>query len=253
MFDSPPYTFVIPTAYGQMLVNRNDINQTNAFVRTGLSPDHKEIELLARTLELFDRDRIVFDVGANFGAYSLALARKVGPRGKVYAFEAQRIIFNMLCGSLAMNSLENVHAFNLAVSNVVSCIEMPQFDYSRPLNFGSIEFGTVQREPLTQERGNDPSRIEYISTITLDSLAGIHPIDIIKIDVEGMEFEVLEGAEKIIADEQPFLYIEFFKIDRERLEKYLTDRGYSFVLIGINYFCVPNRFKDFDGPWKALG
>ena len=254
MADNVPYNFVIPTAYGPMIVNRNDINQTAAFVKTGRSPDHEEIELLSKTLQIFNRNRVFFDVGANFGAYSLALAGQVGPRGKIYAFEAQRIIFNMLCGSLALNAIENVYAYNVAVSNSVASIEIPQYDYAKPLNFGSIEFGSVQRQPLEQERGRDPSRAEFVASITLDSMSSISPIDIIKIDVEGMEFEVLEGAEKTIAREQPFLYIEFYKIDRSKLEKYLLDRGYSFILVGtINYFCIPKRFKEFDGPWKAVG
>src|ERR1700728_65305 len=98
-----PFTVLVPTAYGQMLVNRYDVNQTNALFKTGFAVDHAEIALLTQVLQLLGSDLTVVDVGANFGTYTLALARCVGARGKVHAFEPQRTIFHMLAGSVALN------------------------------------------------------------------------------------------------------------------------------------------------------
>ncbi|MDD3371107.1 MAG: FkbM family methyltransferase [Alphaproteobacteria bacterium] len=246
-----PYSVVVPTVYGQMIVNKNDKNQTNTLFKTGQSPDHFEIVLLSHVIRIFKNDRVFFDVGANFGAFSLAMSRYVGEKGKVYAFEAQRILYNMFCGSIALNSIENIHAFNMAVSDACGSIEVPQFDYTKALNFGSIEFGAEQKEVLSQERGHDPERVERVSTISLDSLQGLS-VNLIKIDVEGMEMEVLAGAEKIITQCQPVLFIEVMKIDKERIRKYLFERGYSYIPVQENFLCIPQYMKEFEGPWKTL-
>jgi hypothetical protein len=56
-----------------MIVNRYDINQTNALLKTGAAIDHAEIALLAQLLSVLGTDRCVLDVGANFGTYALGL------------------------------------------------------------------------------------------------------------------------------------------------------------------------------------
>lgn len=239
-----PYTIVLPTAYGLMLVNRNDINQTQSLLRTGRSPDHEDITLLAQLLTLFGEGRVVIDAGANFGSYALGLQPHVGARGKVIAFEAQRILFNMLCGSVALNALENVYCYNAALGDRADgSIEVPQFDYGRSLNFGSIEFGSKQQEPLHQQRAFDPDRIEHVPVTSIDAL-DLARVDMIKIDVEGMELEVLRGAERTIERDQPILYVEFLKVDREGLARHLTERRYTVITHKINYLGIPERFKD---------
>jgi hypothetical protein len=140
------FAAIVPTAYGQMLVNRYDINQTNALFKTGMAIDHGEIKMLAKLLDKGRPDPVVIDVGANFGTYTLAFASYVGPRGRVYAFEPQRLIYYMLAGSVALNSLTNVHCFNVAVGDHEDLIDVPQFDYSKPMNFGSVEFGRRSRK-----------------------------------------------------------------------------------------------------------
>src|SRR5688500_20103795 len=102
---SVPYTLVVPTHYGQMLVNRHDINQTASLIKRGVAIDHGDISILAAIVHLLGPNAVVADIGANFGAYSLALAPLVGPAGKIHAFEPQRIIFNMLAGSVALNGI----------------------------------------------------------------------------------------------------------------------------------------------------
>src|SRR2546430_15676743 len=154
MNEPPPmFSIVVPTVYGQMIVNRHDINQSGALLRTGKSPDNKEIELWATIASALSPDAVVVDAGANFGSFALGISRRIGPRGAVHAIEAQRVIFNMLAGSVALNSHLNVYCYNVALGDHEGQIEIPQFDYSKPLNFGSIEFGPQQTEKLAQPRG----------------------------------------------------------------------------------------------------
>lgn len=239
----PPFTIILPTAYGQMLVNRHDINQTNALFKTGQAIDHGEIVLLAQVLQLLGTDLTVLDVGANFGTYTLALARCVGPRGKVHAFEPQRIIFQMLAGSVALNSLTHVFCHHLALGDREGRLEIPQFDYTQPLNFGSIEFTAEQREPLTQPRQHDPHRIEYVPLTTLDRFE-FPQVHLIKIDAEGMEMQVLEGAMATLRRCRPVLYLEFLKSDKAALQQHVTALDYAVHENGINFLCIPSELKD---------
>jgi FkbM family methyltransferase len=233
-----PFSIIVPTVYGQMILNRNDINQTNALLKTGCAIDHDEIMLLSRVLALLDSHATVIDVGANFGTYTLGLAPTVGPLGKIHAFEPQRIIFNMLAGSIALNSLTNVYCHNVAIGGHKGSIEVPQFDYSMPLNFGSIEFGAEQCEQLTQNRMHDPERVEHVPVVTIDSFS-FKRVDLMKIDAEGMELEVLAGAHHTIQRCRPVLYVEFVKVDRLLLREKITSHNYSIHQSGMNYLCIP--------------
>ena len=184
---APSFAVVLPTIYGDMIFHRGDVSQTQAHLKLGRSADHREIELLARVLSYLPPDRCVVDVGANFGSFSLALSKVVGESGTVHAFEAQRVIFNMLAGTMALNSATNVFCHNMAVGDRMGRIEVPQFDYrGEPMSYGSVEFGPTQRQKLEQQRGNSPVRQEYVAATTIDWFE-FPRVDLLKIDVEGME------------------------------------------------------------------
>lgn len=240
----PPYGMVVPTVYGPMIVNRYDINQTNALVKTGKAIDHEEIQLLRQCLSTESENKNFIDAGANFGTYSLGIARDLAPEGKVYAFEAQRILFNMLAGSIALNGLQNVHCFNVALGNEAGMLEVPLFDYCRPLNFGSIEFGPEQREKLSQERRRDTDFAEKVTLSPLDHFA-FENIGAIKIDVEGMEIAVFDGAIETIRRWRPFLYIEVLKSDAKVLRKKLKSLDYQVLVYkGMNLFGIPAEKRE---------
>ncbi len=236
------FTAIVPTVYGQMLVNRNDINQTNALFKTGKAIDHPEIELLAAILRLAPPDPVVLDVGANMGTYTLRLAAIAGPRGRVHSFEPRRILCNMIAGSVALNGLTNVICHTMAVGARDGMLEVPQFDYTAPLNFGSIEFGPEQREPLIQPRGNDPARREFVPIVTLDRF-GLGRLDLMKIDAEGMEDEVLQGATETLKRCRPVLYVEFMKSDAAAIKARLQGLGYTLYTVQMNFLCVPTEMN----------
>lgn len=238
-----PYTAIVPTLYGHMLINRYDIDQSNALFKTGGAPEHGEILLLCRILDLLpDTGRKVFvDVGANTGTHTLGVAKHLGQNGTVHSFEPQRLMFQMICGSAALNSMTNIHCHNVAVGAEMGRIEVPQYDYFQPLNFGSIEFGREQKEPLHQQRGNDPDRTEHVPRITIDSF-GFPALHLMKVDTEGMEFEVLAGAAETIARCAPVMFLEYLKVDAPALAHVLKDMGYALFDVRPNYLCIPERY-----------
>jgi FkbM family methyltransferase len=236
-----PFAVVVPTVYGPMILHRFDDHQGTPGFRAGKAMAHREIRLLSRVLQSLGTDTVFVDIGANVGYFSIALAKVVGPMGKVHAFEPQRIIFNMLAGSVALNTLMNVYCYNMALGEHEGKVEIPQFDYFRSMSFGSIEFGPEQKEKLSQERGHDPARQEYVPLITLDHFE-FSRIDVLKIDAEGMEMGIFHGGKETITRCRPVIFVEFLKSNKDSMRNYLIEMGYTIADAGgFNYLAIPTE------------
>ena len=142
---------------------------------------------------------LVVEVGANIGAHTVHLAKLVGENGGVVAFEAQRVIFQMLCANLALNGIENTDAKCMAVGAAPGEIMVPRLNYRGDNNFGGVALG-----------GDDGDAVEMIA---IDNLL-LPACHLMKIDVEGMEKQVLEGASQTIGRFRPLLYVEDDRIDK---------------------------------------
>ncbi len=151
--------------------------------------------------------------------------------------------FNMMAGSVALNALLNVYCYNMALGDSEGQVEIPQFDYTKPLNFGSVEFTVDQREPLTQKRAHDPDRVEHVPLTRLDRF-GFEKLDLLKVDVEGMEIQVLEGCKETISRCKPVIFAECLKSDRVKMRKQIADFGYSIYENRMNFLCVPPKYRD---------
>ena len=155
----------------------------------------------------------------------------------------------MLAGNIANNSIENVWCHHNAVGATSGEIESPQFDYGRPLGFGSVEFSDHQGEALAQERQHDSSKREFVNMLTIDSLH-LEDVRLIKVDVEGMEDQVLKGAAETIRTHRPFMEIEYLKANLDEVLKFLAVNEYNAFLHKPSsvLFCSPKEdsyiFKD---------
>jgi FkbM family methyltransferase len=157
---------------------------------------HFEGEVFAGILRQGD---FAIEVGANIGAHTVHLARLVGPRGAVLALEPQRIIFQMLCANLALNEIYNVYTYRAAAGRASGTLKVPPVDYTGTGNFGGISLrGVAQGEDVPLLRLDD---------MTLSS------VRLLKIDVEGMEGDVLEGAHGLVARHRPILYVENDRVE----------------------------------------
>ncbi len=137
---------------------------------------------------------VVLDVGAHVGAHTLGFARKTGPAGLVLAFEPQRMLYQILCANLALGALRNVDAHHAAVGRRVGAIRVPVLDTAQPGNFGGLSLA-----------GCPPG--EEVPLLRIDDL-DLPRLDLMKVDVEGMEREVVAGAESAIRRHSPVIYIE---------------------------------------------
>jgi FkbM family methyltransferase len=169
---------------------------------------------------------VALDVGANIGTHCVFFAKKVSPGGLVYAFEPQRLVFQNLCANLALNGLTNVLASPVAVGDQAGHVSVPVFDPEMPMNFGSV---TVSR--------NGPG--EMTSLIRLDDL-NVPACHLIKVDVEGMEADVLRGAASTIARFKPILLVE--QANSREVTDLLLRAGYFVYWHVEEYFNPRNHF-----------
>lgn len=176
--------------YGWMLSNVNDLYIGRSLQHYG-EYCQDEADLLAPYLSAGDW---VVDAGANVGSMTLFFALAVGAAGRVYALEPQRIVHQMLCANAALNGLANVYALHAAAGAQSGRIKVDLPDYSRPNNFGAM--------PLGQWQDGEEVRLLRLDELELERCR------LIKIDVEGMEAEVLQGAAGCIARHRPLLYVE---------------------------------------------
>jgi FkbM family methyltransferase len=134
------------------------------------------------------------DVGANVGTVSLALAQGVGPSGTVWAFEPQRLVFQALCATLTLNDLTHVRAHHAAVGRTAGMVRVPALDPRRPANFGGVRIG-------------GPGESDLVPLLTIDALQLLR-CKLLKIDAEGMDYDVLLGAAATVERTRPHIYLE---------------------------------------------
>jgi FkbM family methyltransferase len=139
-----------------------------------------------------------FDVGANIGLYSLLLARLVGRTGVVHAFEPEPRNFERLKANLALNAAGNVITNRLAVSHESGDVRLNLFDPS--LNEWHSLGAPRLTDPYHPRRLVEPVESISVEAVSLDDYTRSHSIarvDFLKIDVEGAEPAVLQGAVRL--------------------------------------------------------
>ncbi|KAL7470094.1 hypothetical protein ACHAXS_010324 [Conticribra weissflogii] len=175
-----------------------------------------EVSLISTFVKESD---IVVDVGANIGAMTLPFSKMVGPSGKVLAFEPQRILSQALSANLALNEVRNTAVYHAGIGDGTEPLDVPEVIYSEDANFGGISL-------LFDWKGKGAS-VEKVPQLTLDNIFIDQCPSFIKIDVEGMELTVLNGASRILQQCRPIVYIEnnCKKTSRDIITKF-TNAGY---------------------------
>jgi FkbM family methyltransferase len=158
--------------------------------------------------------------------------------GSVLAIEAQERIFYALAGNIALNNCFNARALHAAVTARDGTLRVPSPDYQRPGSFGSLELRQrPSNEFIGQAIDYSDGALYEIKTVALDSL-GLSRVDLIKIDVEGMELEVLAGASAALASCRPVILIEWIKSTKPPLMRFFASLDYMVFEAGINLIAV---------------
>ena len=139
---------------------------------------------------------VFWDVGAHVGFFTLLGSRLVGAGGRVHAFEPLPRNLRLLEAALAANRSTNVQVHELAVTSSTGTATLR--------GHRSSAMWSLMENEGTDERLTTP-------TTTLDDLLGsLEPPHVLKVDVEGVEYEVMRGGTLFLTEHRPLLVVEFF-------------------------------------------
>tara|TARA_R110000803_G_scaffold117669_3_gene186188 strand:+ start:451 stop:1092 length:642 start_codon:yes stop_codon:yes gene_type:complete len=169
-------------------------------------------------------DSVVVDCGTYIGSHSLSMSNLAK---KVIGFEPQPLIFKCLTQTIDKQNIKNIKLYNIALSNKQgNTFIMTNND------------GDASLEGI---RDNKFKHKFPIKTNTLDNIIN-EKIDLIKIDVEGHEWEMLEGASETITKYRPIIILETFrtKNNKNNLEIFKLQYNYNYQYISAdNYLLIP--------------
>jgi FkbM family methyltransferase len=208
----PGFHYLVHGRHGTFVANKNDIYVGGALITYGEFSD-LETEFFQTVV---DKDTTVVEIGANIGAHTVWLAKN---SKRVIAVEPQPFIYYTLCSQIVLNSLQNVECVHSAIGSGSNSISIPKLDYSEVSNYGGLELRSTAKEQVV------------VPMCTLDELAKRYNITgkvFLKIDVEGMEAEVLRSGFEFIVDNKPIMYVENDRSEKaEELMKVISGLGYK--------------------------
>jgi FkbM family methyltransferase len=172
---------------------------------------------------------VCLDVGANYGLYTHALARLVGPTGVVHSIEPLPTAFRVLSISLALRGLGNVHRHRVALGEraTTGTLRVPRRRLGLPVHGRAfLAAGSDGPGPNAEFAGLRDVGVEVVPLDELCARLGLQRVDFVKADVEGAEFAVLQGGEATLARHRPTLLLE---IEQRHVAKYGHDAGALFA------------------------
>ncbi len=210
------------------------------FWKPGFGAELKELLRIAKTYVRTDDS--VWDIGANVGVFTFGAAARCGAKGKVLAVEADTWLAVLLQRSriLPQNLDKSIEILCAAVS-----------DENRILNFQIAERGRSANALEKSGRRAPAGGVRYsqpVPSYTLDCLLErFAPPNVLKIDVEGAELLVLQGAKRLLKDVRPIIYCEVGEDVSQEVYKLFREAGYR-VYDGDN----PKLIEQSTATWATL-
>jgi len=187
---------LVATRYGRMhLLGRDSIVSESLALYGEWA--QREIDFLAHFIA---PDATVLDIGAFIGTHTLAFSTLVGEQGTVIAFEPRAEAFGLLSRNVQDNQRTNVRLHQRGVSDAPATIKLHRLAPGALTNFAGLALEDDDAGPASGPAYEVP-------LVTVDSLA-LSAVGLLKIDVEGMERQVLDGARETIATFQPAVFAE---------------------------------------------
>jgi FkbM family methyltransferase len=238
---APSSTIVLPS--GCRIVIPSDPDIRDAFEHFGWK-DPEMVDEFAGFMKLASGKKTLWDVGALFGVFSFAFAL-ADPSRRSLAFEPNPVSRGKLEECARLNPAAKVDAFGLAVGLSGEVVE-----FERGFHFTAV--AGLETRPSAQN-------LTQTGTVSIDELVGknFSPPDLIKIDVEGHEWEVLQGAKQLLQSCRPSLSIEIHPgllahkgTSGVAIADYLETAGYVFydtqlIQIKKDYFARRDNFRVF--------
>lgn len=143
---------------------------------------------------------VALDIGGNIGLQSIRMSKATGENGKVYAFEPLKHLQEKFIKNIHLNKADNVKLFPFALSNIES-----EADFS-------IDKGNWNQGTFSIADNNGGTEIQHVFIKIADEIPDIKALtkaDLIKIDVEGFEYQVLLGLKQTIEKHKPRIIFEY--------------------------------------------
>jgi FkbM family methyltransferase len=193
-----------------------DISLYRQFIQTGLYERETSLYIMK---SLFPGDVFV-DIGANSGYYSLLASKIVGQLGHVYSFEPHPVTYSRLVRNVNLNSLANIDTFNFGLSS---------FDGEGELFVSKSSDGLNSLKAIPLVDDSLKVNIRKLDTVIRGK------VSMIKIDAEGSELDIIEGAKNTISSSPGIRII--YEMNRELSGQKLLD---VFSSIGFESFTIKN-------------
>jgi FkbM family methyltransferase len=188
----------LPTEYVKTLkeyiIFKNDCGVSD-MTRKGGIYEHYIFDYIRDNVDI--KGKTIIDVGANFGFHTLEFADLVDD-GKVISFEPQKLVYYQLCGNIILNGYDNITAHNIALSDEHTNLKMENLQYH---SADTINIGNAHLDAYYGSGYND------VEVRPLDSYE-FEDVAVLKIDVQGYEPKVLDGAIETIKKHKPIIFIE---------------------------------------------
>jgi len=259
--DNPMGFVLISCSFGPMIINRLDQQMIGTDRGFGVAwellnhgayaKDQSELlqNILHTRREFFGDGVMAIDCGAHVGIFAVQWARLMADWGHVIGIEAQERMFYALAGNVTLNNCFNTKVIWGVVGGHNGSVRVPIPNYLLESSFASLE---AQRSTNSQWIGQPinygDSLTQPVQQITLDAL-NLQRADLIKLDVEGMEIQALQGALETLKRCTPVLFIDTSKLVLATLLDLLESAGYESHQLGNRLLAI---HKD-DPTLDALG
>jgi FkbM family methyltransferase len=197
-----------------------------------------EKEVVDLVFKHIKEDTAVLDIGSNFGQMSILFSQKVGDKGKVYAFDADDFVFEILQKNIEANNKTGkiIPTFGAIHNKENEILYFPVQDFEKFGAYGSYGID------YNSKKGRE------VKSITIDSLNIQEPISFMKIDIQGGDLQAMQGAVKTIKKNKMPILFEYeyhfeddYNLSFQEYVDFVREIGYVFkkVVNGHNYLIIP--------------
>ena len=221
--------FIYKTPFGfKLLINKNKIVEREFYL------GNYESDILNIFRKLVKKNYTIIDAGANIGVFSLIAANKYKGKVRVYAFEPAAYPANKIRKNIEINRIETIEVCNSALGN-----------YKGEINLNICEddaYNSIGTNPQAKIQGNIKVPITTIDIFCKEN--SITKVDILKMDTEGAEYLILQGAKSFLSSHCiPIIFTEYNR-------QVIT--GYTHTLDDLEGILIENGYEIFEIQKKKL-
>lgn len=180
-------TLYLPHVGGKIRLHKQSLSGAFLLNRSYSAPEYRFLKSLLKNGDT------VIDVGANIGTVSICMSRAVGPTGRVIAFEPDPVAYRAMVDNISLNKLENIALLNMAAGKAGGIRDFCKLKKSSDMSHFLGD----------EKKYAGPSDIIQVECTSIDDLfekRRLGKAALLKIDVEGAELEVLQGAARVLAN-----------------------------------------------------